>query len=189
MLKQQLAECIKSLTYPDTANVQQRGIADKIETACNQLIQAKFGSQVSPARSRRSIEDINIGQTYVDHKSSDAALDFKMPNMISIDRLRRLDRELLYNFIVYDSNQGKILSTFVLSVYELNWDHLAIQNLGKGQLQITNMTEFLKSPTTTMTRQEWLERLRQEAIDFYKKVQHDAGRRQQTWQDWQVPAP
>lgn len=187
MLKQQLSECIKALTYPDTANVQQRGIADKIEGACNELIAKQFGTQVKPARSRRSIEDINIGNTYVDHKSSDAALDFKMPNMISIDRLKKLDRELLYNFVIYDSAKHEILDTFVLDVYELNWDHLKIQNLGKGQLQITNMVEFLKSPGTTMTRQEWLERLKQESIEFYKKVQKDALKRQQQWQEWNIP--
>jgi len=186
MLKQQLTECIAKLQFPEIANVQQRGIADKIEGACNHLILSRFGSQVRPAASRRSIEDINIGNTYVDHKSSDAALDFKMPNMISIDRLRRLDRELLYNFIVYDSVKCEILNTFVLDVYELNWDHLKIQNLGKGQLQIVNMVEFLKSPRTTMTKEQWLERLKLEAVAFYKKVQTDAAKRQQQWQAWQV---
>jgi hypothetical protein len=63
MLKQQLTECIAKLQFPEIANVQQRGIADKIEGACNHLILSRFGSQVRPAASRRSIEDINIGNT------------------------------------------------------------------------------------------------------------------------------
>ena len=182
MLKQQLTESLKkNLTFPESKNLQQRGIADKIEEACNEIIKSTF-DDVKPAKSRRSIEDINIGKCYVDHKSSDAALDFKMPNMISIDRLKKLDRQLIYNFIIYDSNQKKIVDTFALDVYELNWDHLKIQNLGKGQLQITSMVEFLKSPKTTLTKEQWLNKLKEEAILFYKKVQRDAEKRQAEWQ-------
>lgn len=184
MIKNKLTKVLqKNLKFPESKNLQQRGIADKIEEACNVIIKESF-ENVTPAKSRRSIEDINIGNAYVDHKSSDAALDFKMPNMISIDRLKKLDRDLYYNFIVYDSNQQKILKTFVLNVYELNWDHLKIQNLGKGQLQITNMATFLESPTTTLTKEEWIDRLKTEAIAFYKKVQRDAEKRQKEWASW-----
>ena len=181
MIKTQLAEILnQNLKFPESKNLQQRGIADKIEDACNQLIKENF-LDVTPARSNRSIEDINIGNVYVDHKSSDAARDFKMPNLISIDRLRKLDRELIYNFIVYDSNKKTIVQTFALNVYDLNWEHLKIQNLGKGQLQISNMVKFLESPQTTLTRAQWLDRLKQEAIVFYKKVQVDARKRELEW--------
>lgn len=186
MLAEQLSKTIKeNLKFPDIKNLGQRGIADKIEDGCNEIIKETFEG-VKPAKSNRSIEDINIGNVYVDHKSSDAARDFKMPNMISIARLMKLDRELIYNFIVYDSKQQKILNTFALNVYELNWDHLKIQNLGKGQLQITNMVEFLKSPKSNLTKEEWLNKLKLEAIAFYKKVQSDAKKRQNEWEKWQV---
>lgn len=183
MLQSKITECLKTnLKFPESKNLEQRGIADKLEKACNEIIKFTF-DDVKDASSRRSIEDINIGKCYVDHKSSDAALDFKMPNMISIDRLKKLDRPLIYNFIVYDSNKQEILDTFALNVYELNWDHLAIQNLGKGQLQIKDMKKFLESPTTTMTKEQWMSRLKTEAIAFYKKVQLDAEKRQKEWID------
>jgi hypothetical protein len=182
MLTTQITESLKRrLTFPESKNLQQRGIADKIEDACNVIIHANFDN-VQPASSRRSIEDINIGETYVDHKTSDEALSFKMPNLISIDRLRKLKKELIYNFVIYNSVKKKISYTFALGVYELNWDHLAIQNLGKGQLQITSMTAFLKSPKTSLTQDEWKLRLKDEAIAFYKKVQRDAETRQKEWQ-------
>lgn len=182
MIKSKLTEVLsQNLKFPDSKNLQQRGIADKIEDACNQIISENF-DLVAPARSNRSIEDVNIGNVYVDHKSSDAARDFKMPNLISIDRLRKLDRELIYNFIVYDSKQKVILKTFALDVYELNWDHLKIQNLGKGQLQIVNMAKFLESPKTQLTKAEWLARLKTEAVAFYKKVQADARKREAEWE-------
>jgi hypothetical protein len=170
MLKTQLTSLLKqNLTFPESKNLQQRGIADKIEEACNAIINENF-EDVKPAKSRRSIEDINIGNAYVDHKSSDAALDFKMPNLISIARLKKLDRELIYNFIIYNSNTKEIIDTFALNVYELNWDHLQIENLGKGQLQISNMAKFLTSPKTTLTKEEWQTRLKIEAIKFYKNL-------------------
>lgn len=182
--KTTLTESLKAkLLFPESKNIQQRGIADKIEDACNEIIKETF-ADVVPAKSRRSIEDINVGRTYVDHKTSDAALDFKMPNMISIDRLKKLDRELIYNFVIYNSNSKQILDTFALTVYELNWDHLKIQNLGKGQLQITNMVEFLKSPKTSLTKEQWLARLKAEAVKFYKKVQQDALKREKEWNEW-----
>lgn len=184
MLKDQLTKTLKEkLEYPETKSLQQRGIADRIEDACNEIIKENF-ADVVPAKSNRSIEDINIGNVYVDHKSSDAARDFKMPNLISIARLKKLDRELIYNFIVYDSKKQKIIKTFALTVYELNWDHLKIQNLGKGQLQIKNMVDFLKSPKTNLTKEQWLAKLKDEAVEFYAKVQKDAKKRQQEWQKW-----
>jgi hypothetical protein len=170
MLKTKLTSLLKeNLNFPESKNLQQRGIADKLEEACNVIINNNF-EDVKPAKSRRSIEDINIGNAYVDHKSSDAALDFKMPNLISIARLKKLDRELIYNFIIYNSNTKEIIDTFALNVYELNWDHLQIENLGKGQLQISNMTKFLTSPTSTLTKEEWQARLKLEAIKFYKNL-------------------
>lgn len=185
IIKQQLNECIKqNLRFPDATNIQQRGIADKLEDACNVIIANKFGNMVKPAKSRRSIEDINIGDTYVDHKSSDAALDFKMPNMISIDRLMKLDRTLIYNFIVYDSVKHLIIDTFAVNVYELNWQHLKIQNLGAGQLQIGNMVEFLKSPTSNMSVADWKARLRDEAIKFYERLEKKTQSRKNKWKQW-----
>ena len=184
MIKTQLNSVLKEhLKFPESKNLQQRGIADKIEDLCNEIIKEHF-DDVADAKSNRSIEDVSIGNIYIDHKSSDASRDFKMPNMISIDRLKKLDRRLIYNFIVYNSKDKTILKTFALDVYELNWDHLKIQNLGKGQLQITDMAKFLESPTTNMTKEEWLNKLKEQAILFYKKVQKDAEKRQQEWQQW-----
>jgi len=184
MIKQQLTECLKTnLSFPESKNLQQRGIADKIEDACNDIIKNNF-ADVVPPRSRRSIEDISIGNVYVDHKTSDAALDFKMPNLISIDRLMKLDRQLVYNFIIYNSDTKQIINTFALDVYELNWDHLKIQNLGAGQLQISNMTEFLKSPKTTLTKEQWIDKLKEEAVQFYDRLILKTESRKKKWQKW-----
>jgi hypothetical protein len=186
-MKDQLDQLMKEkLNFPESANIQQRGIADKIEDACNELIKSTFDN-VNPPRSRRSIEDISIGNTYVDHKTSDEALKFKMPNLISIDRLMKLDRPLVYNFVIYNSNTKQIIKTFALDVYELNWEHLKIQNLGVGQLQISSMVEFLKSPKSTMTKEQWLSKLKQEAGNFYDRLISKTNSRKKKWNNWQIP--
>ena len=138
MLQDDIRNCLlEKLSYPDDKNLQQRGIADKIESECNIILSSSFETQ--KAKSRRSIEDIVVNDCYVDHKTTDMALDFKMPNLISISRLKDIDKPLYYNFVKYDSNKKEIVDVMVLNVYELNWEHLKIQNLGKGQLQIKNM--------------------------------------------------
>jgi len=181
MLKDEIQKCLtESLVYPDDTQLHQRGVADRIEQSCNDILVRHFES-VTPAKSRRSIEDINIGNTYVDHKSSDAALEFKMPNLISISRLEKLDRPLLYNFVKYDSNKKQILNVTVLNVYDLNWDHLKIQNLGTGQLQIKDMVKFLENPRTTLSKEEWIARLYEEGSKFYDELIEKTKRRKKLW--------
>ena len=182
MLKEELQQHLSTkLIFPESSQLQQRGIADKIEQSCNDILTEAFAN-VQPASSRRSIEDIMVNNCYIDHKTSDAALDFKMPNLISIDRLRTLDKPLLYNFVKYDSVKKEILDVFVLDVYELNWDHLSIQNLGAGQLQIKSMVDFFESPVSSMTKEEWINRLEQEAIAFYDRLITKTLARKKKWE-------
>jgi hypothetical protein len=47
------------------------------------------------------------------------------------------------------------------------------------------MAAFMKSPKTSLTKEQWLDKLKEEAITFYKKVQKDAEKRQKEWQKWQ----
>lgn len=181
MLKNKIDLLLKeNLRFPESTKLQQRGIADKIEFTCLDILRENCDNVSNPT-SRRSIEDINIDNTYVDIKTSDMSLAFKMPNLISIDRLKKLDKELIYTFVIYDSENKNIKQVFSLSIYDLNWDHLAIQNLGKGQLQIKSMEKFLESPCGGVTKEQWIAVLKEKAIEFYKKVENDAKKRQQEW--------
>lgn len=180
-MKDKIQQCLKDkLIFPESSQLQQRGIADKLELQCNNILTDAFDDVVA-ATSRRSIEDITINNCYIDHKTTDVALKFKMPNLISIDRLKTLDKPLIYNFVKYDSVEKKIIDIIVLDVYELNWDHLGIQNLGVGQLQIKNMVSFLDSPKTSLTKTEWIDRLKKEAIIFYTKLIAKTEKRKSKW--------
>ena len=181
-IESKLTEILKkNLAFPESKDLQQRGIADKIESACNEIIKSNF-DKVKPPRSRKSTEDISIGDIYIDHKTSDESLNFKMPNMISVDKLKKLNKTVIYNFVIYNSEKQKIIDIFAISLYQLNWDHLTIQNLGTGQLQIKDMKNFIKSPKTTMLKKEWQLRLKKEVIAFYDKLIIKTKKRQEEWQ-------
>ena len=183
---EEIKKCLlENLKFPDDTQLQQRGIADKIEQSCNDILKDYFDS-VRPAKSRRSIEDVTVNGCFIDHKTTDVARDFKMPNLISIDRLIKLDTPLLYNFVKYDSNKKIIVDVDVLNVYQLNWEHLSIQNLGVGQLQIKDMVSFLSSPKTNLTRAEWIKKLQQESVKFYDKLIVKTTQRKQKWMNLAV---
>ena len=183
---EEIKKCLlENLKFPDDTQLQQRGIADKIEQSCNDILKEYFDS-VRPAKSRRSIEDITVNGCFIDHKTTDVARDFKMPNLISIDRLIKLDTPLLYNFVKYDSDKKIIVDIDVMNVYQLNWEHLSIQNLGVGQLQIKNMVSFLSSPKTNLTRTEWIKKLQQESVKFYDKLIVKTTQRKQKWMNLAV---
>ena len=180
-MKDKLQLCLQiNLAFPDSTKLQQRGIADKIEADCVDIIKANFAN-VKPARSRRSIEDVTVEGCYVDVKTSDSALKFKMPNLISIDRLIKLDKPLYYVFVGYNSETKQINTINVLNVYELNWDHLQIQNLGVGQLQIKNMQSFMQAGNTNLSKEKWIAKLKSEAVVFYDKLIKKTEARKKKW--------
>lgn len=181
MIKLKLQQCLWiNLAFPESSKLQQRGIADKIESDCVDIIKANF-TNVKAARSRRSIEDVMVEGCYVDIKTSDEVLMFKMPNLISIDRLHKLDKPLFYVFVTYNSINKVILDIKVMNVYELNWSQLHIQNLGVGQLQIKNMSRFMKTGPSTLNEQTWKNTLKQQAVLFYDKLIKKTEIRKNKW--------
>lgn len=182
-MKELITEKLQILvgTSFNTKGLQQRGVADLIEQKATDLIlQLKSDFIITEyATSRRSIEDVQIktnGKLYkIDIKSHESTSEFSMPNLISIDRLKKLyideNNHLLYVFISYSTcDSSTIIETVnVCYVEELDWSILAIQNLGKGQLQIKNMNKDLIL-VGDVNRKEWLEKLRTNAIIYYTKL-------------------
>ena len=110
----------------------------------------------------------------IDTKSHDLNSEFSMPNLISIDRLAKFYKTdtnyLLYIFIDYVTvdNITTIKNVLVKLVEELSWEILAIQNLGKGQLQIKNMNNELLF--IDANRVSWLSTLKSNAYIYYDKL-------------------
>jgi|TARA_B100001079_G_C16155039_1_gene401611 hypothetical protein len=181
---------IKSIESNINWEIDQRGIASVIEQNVIDVL-TKTSLNVELSKSVKSMADITVNNIPIDIKSSDTSKKFKMPNLISIDVLRKkvLDKNisLIYLFVVYDSNQKKILNIFTRGITELNWDYLHIQNLGKGQLQIKNFQDFYNSldKKSKLTENAWKDKLRNESINFYKKLEKKTEQRIAGWTTWE----
>jgi hypothetical protein len=165
----------------DSNGLQQRGIADKIEElVCNRIKTINTnGLLVEDASSKRSLEDIQVTDENdnlykLDIKTHDINADFSMPNMVSVARLLNFyqteTNNLAYIFVDYkeENNITEITDITIKLVEELSWDMLAIQNLGKGQLQIKDMNSELIF--IEPNREVWVQQLKVNMIEHYNKT-------------------
>jgi len=169
-------------------SMEQRGIADLVElNITNALLEnSNTAIKVTSPRSVRSIEDVLIehdNKTYfVDIKTTDVNKKFSMPNLISIDRLRKLykDENMYFLLVMVKYNSRELVSTDIKLIEEIGFDkQLKIQNLGKGQLQLVNahnkITKFVGN------RDEWLNTLSLNAITFYNELINKTSLRINEW--------
>jgi hypothetical protein len=68
-------------------------------------------------------------------------------------------------------------------VWELPWEHLKIQNLGKGQLQIKNMKNFIDDidNISTLSKDEWYQEFIKQGEIFYKDLIKKTEKRIKEW--------
>jgi hypothetical protein len=159
---------------------QQRTVGDLIEGKVSEILynsESDLISEKRPARSKKSIEDLTLVSNgvvyYVDPKTHDINSDFSMPNLTSIDKIKKLfknaNEELIYIFVSYEINNGTviILNIKVFFIWELDISILGVGALGKGQLQIKNAHKDLI--LTEKGKIEWYS-------DFKKLVQDFLGK-------------
>ena len=98
-----------------------------------------------------------------------------MPNLVSIDRLRKVlsdpDQDLIYILVHYrlDHDKKKVSIEHIefRPIYEIDPAVLAIQNLGKGVLQVKNMHNALDR--FDGGRKEWMKHISKMTFQFYNK--------------------
>ena len=168
-----------NITVPYVDNLEQRGYADMIEKLVAEQAQKNSPSQFHKARSKRSIEDFSYQdtkqKTWFDVKSFDVNSDFSMPNLVSVDRLRKVlsdpEQDLIYILVHYQLDHVKktvsIEHIEFRPIYEIDPAVLAIQNLGKGVLQVKNMHNALDK--FTGGREEWLKHISKMTFQFYNR--------------------
>ena len=111
--------------------------------------------------------------TLIDVKTRDLGRDFSMPNLISVDRLKRnKDKDIAYLFVDYVVNPVDGLSAQTVNmdyrpIESICWKHLKIQNLGLGQLQLVNTNDGVEK--FEGSREEWFVQLEKEMLWFYTK--------------------
>jgi hypothetical protein len=180
-----------NINVPYVENLEQRGYADMIEKLVAEQAKINNPRQFHKARSKRSIEDFsyqtNGQQTWFDVKSFDIDSDFSMPNLVSIDRLRKVlsddAQDLIYILVEYrvdhSNKKVEVQKIQFRPVYTISPSVLAIQNLGMGVLQVKNMHNSLDRYSGT--RNEWMFEISNMAYAFYGKQIAKFSKLQSTW--------
>jgi hypothetical protein len=172
-----LSTLLCNTVYPKPSSGNQRAYADLIEEKASALARTHYPNEFVPARTVRSPEDfvLDLDTTYlIDVKTRQLNTEFNMPNLISVDRLDRIlsdqTKDLYYWLIDYSVNdQGEcsISHSTIRAIWTMPWSALAIQNLGKGQLQIKDWTAM--DQQYAGSRETWLGDLRIQRRQFYLK--------------------
>jgi len=123
------------------------------------------------------IEITSDDQFYiVDIKTQNINTVYSVPNLISIkkakDILKNHDNHIIYVFIEYElENLGetRIVNIKVQPIESLDWSYLAIQNLGRGQLQIKNTANGLTF-NNEVTRKQWFGEFKDKSIEYYNNL-------------------
>lgn len=171
-----LAQKLDGKIYPKPSSSNQRAYADLLEEQASNQAQQTFLTEFEPAASVRSPEDfmLKLDKSYlIDVKTRQLNTQFNMPNLISVDRLDRIlsdpTKDLYYWMIDYEvdsTGQCVIQHSEIRAVWSLPWEAVAIQNLGKGQLQIKDWSQLT---TYLNDRVSWLQDLRSARKIFYLK--------------------
>lgn len=159
---------------------QQRTVGDLIEDKVSEIFYNSKNtliSEVRPPRSARSIEDFTLVSNgvsyYIDPKTHDTQKEFSMPNLTSIERIRKLfkndNEEVIYVLVSYAIKKGKVTISDikVFFVWELDISILSVGNLGNGQLQISNAKNGLVF--TEKGKEGWFDDFRLLVQSFLKK--------------------
>lgn len=172
-----LAQMLQGQVQPKPSSGNQRAYADMLEELACMLAESEYPAEYKKARSVRSPEDFTLTDgvqtNFIDVKTRQLGTDFNMPNLISVDRLDKLlatpNTELYYWMIDYrveDNGDCTVVHSEIRTVWSLPWAALAIQNLGKGQLQIAKWAEVANYATN---KTAWHEKLKGERKRFYLK--------------------
>lgn len=159
---------------------QQRTVGDLIEGKVLEILynsKSDIISEKRAPRSKKSIEDVTLiseGITYyIDPKTHDQNSDFSMPNLTSIEKIKKLflspNEDLIYVFVSYIISEGIVMieDIEVFFIWELDISVLGIGALGKGQLQIKNANEDLIF--TDKGKSGWYSDFKKLVQEFLKK--------------------
>ena len=153
----------------------QRTVGDLVESRVTEILmnsKSDLITETKGPRSKKSIEDVTLVSDlvsfYIDPKTHDMGSGFSMPNLTSIDKIKKLfssdKKELIYVSVSYTNENGwvNIHDIKVFFIWELDISILGVGALGKGQLQIKNAKKNLVF--TDKGKQKWY-------ADFKKLVQ------------------
>lgn len=177
-IKTQLEENLTNFELVDGG--QQRTVGDLIESKVSEILRnsnSELITEKRAPRSKKSIEDVTLVSGgvlyYIDPKTHDVNSDFSMPNLTSIEKIKKLflnqNEELVYVFVSYRLQNGmiNIVDIKVFFLWELDVSILGIGALGKGQLQIKNANN--KLVFTSIGKENWYKEFKKLVQEYLKK--------------------
>lgn len=177
-IKTQLEENLTNFELVDGG--QQRTVGDLIESKVSEILRNSTSELITEKRaprSKKSIEDVTLVSGtvlyYIDPKTHDVNSDFSMPNLTSIEKIKKLflnqNEELVYVFVSYGLQNGmiNIVDIKVFFLWELDVSILGIGALGKGQLQIKNANN--KLVFTSIGKDNWYKGFKKLVQEYLKK--------------------
>lgn len=109
----------------------------------------------------------------VDVKTHREDTKFNMPNLTSVDRLKKFYRDdknvFALIFVKYAVQGNKVTVTDVIfgPIESLNWECLTIGSLGAGQIQIANSNNV--KVKNNFSRKQWMQTFCDTMLNFYPK--------------------
>ena len=179
VILQQVTENL--VDFPIDPGSEQRSVGDLIEYQVKRILMNLTNNNLVKEclepRSKKSIEDVTImsvdGTTnYVDTKTHDVNSQFSMPNLTSVEKIRKLiqddSKTLMYVFVSYlkQENMVHIQKIEVKYIWEIDFSVLRIGSLGKGQLQISDMNKELVF--TDEGKHSWYEKLKTMVKEYHQ---------------------
>ncbi len=190
-----ILDTINGEAFYFNGNLDQRGIGSLMELYTQEKFQEQELFEYKEPTSVRSIDDFTLkanGHTYlIDVKTHDKDRKFSMPNLISTERLYKLYQDPNVTFCImildyetcYQGSYGpegkEISNTRFVPIESISWESLSIQNLGNGQIQITNLNKNLK--LFNGSRQTWLSQLGVEMVKYHDKLEMKLKERKNKW--------
>jgi hypothetical protein len=172
---------------------QQRTIADLIENKICEILLNSNNELISEkriARSKKSIEDVTLvsgdNVYYVDPKTHNIDSNFSMPNLTSVDKIKKLflgrNKDLIYIFVSYKLVNDLVIidSINVFFIWELDISILGVGALGKGQLQIKNANKELIF--TNKGKLKWYSDFKKLVQEYLKKQINKIDKQILEWQ-------
>lgn len=146
----------KLCSFEAIGGAEQRAYGDILQSkAVEILLESKNNlvTETKPAKSKRTMEDVTLISDrvsyFIDLKTHDKNAGFSMPNLTSINRIRKVfssdKKELIYALISYvlQDNMVIVEDVEVFFIWELEPSILSVGALGMGQLQIKDANQEL----------------------------------------------
>lgn len=148
---------------------------------CDTLLELNIGDEITVIQKTniRSFEDLEIkhgDKLYkIDINSRNVDEVISLPSLMSIKRAKDFlidyNNFILYIFVDYKltDNDTNIVKISVQPIESLEWEYLSIQNLGRGQLQMKNVSKELTF-NNDISRRDWLKLLTIKGSEYYSNL-------------------